>query len=93
MTGLILFEESKKAMKLLKKGYALSVIMNVDDFEKFHQKNYKNMLGFGEDYKNTMHCTILSEIGNMQGHYVVLGRNEIVPGLHGDIFYIDPDDL
>lgn len=89
---LIPFEEQKKLVKAAKKGVAVSVFLNVDDLEPRMQRNYYAMLGFNgnETWKT---CTILSEITNMLGHYVVVGKNnQIVCGLHGDIFYIEDEE-
>jgi len=87
------FEEHEPSMRLLNEGKALSVIMMFDDLEEPRQKkNYMGMLGF-EKESNVMFCTILSEIGNMLGHYVVVGNHgKMVCGLHGDIFYVEVED-
>lgn len=74
------------------KGIAVRVLLDVSDFESHFQKNYLAMLGFTgrEKYK---FCTILSELANMPGHYVVIGKqNQIAAGLHGDIFYIEDEE-
>ena len=88
---LLPFENQKELVKAASKGIAVSVFLNVDDYEPRDQRNYLTMLGFTgkEKWKS---CTILSEIVNMPGHYVVVGRNnQIVCGLHGDIFYIEDE--
>lgn len=89
---LLPFENQEELVEAASKGIAVSVYLNVDDFEAQYQKNYLSMLGFTgrEKYKI---CTILSEIINMPGHYVVIGRdNTMVCGLHGDIFYVEDED-
>ena len=87
------FEDIPEFVEKAKNGIAVQVILNVDDFDAQYQKNYYAMLGFTGREKMKF-CTILSEIANMPGHYVVIGRNnQIVSGLHGDIFYIDFEDL
>jgi ribulose bisphosphate carboxylase small subunit len=89
---LLAFETQQELVDAASKGIAVSEILNVEDFEAQYQKNYLAMLGFNgrEKYKI---CTILSEIHNMPGHYVVIGKNnQIVSGLHGDIFYIEDEE-
>jgi hypothetical protein len=89
---LLAFETQQELVDAASKGIAVQVILNVDDFEPHHQKNYLTSLGFTgkEKYK---FCTILSEIHNMPGHYVVVGKhNQVVCGLHSDIFYIEDEE-
>lgn len=90
--------QSKAHMEAIEQGKPVNVILDVSDFEKNHANNYLHMLGFVDkngrptagDY---MVCTILGEIFNMKGHYVVVGNHgEIVSGLHSDIFYIEKED-
>lgn len=86
------FEDQPDLLDAASKGIAVQVIVNADDYEDHYRKNYYNMLGFSgkEKYK---YCTILSEIANMPGHYVVVGKqNQIVAGLHGDIFYTEIEE-
>lgn len=81
-----------RALNALRKGISVSVICDADDYDKHYRDNYYRMLGFSLKTK-TKSCTILSEIGNMPNHYVVVGAGgRIVDGLHGDIFYIDTED-
>ena len=91
MSDYIPFEESPEAMHLLRSGFSLSVRVMIDrEYEDRHRKNYLKMLGYDKEL-NYMTATILSEIGNMPGHYVVVGnQGSIVTGLHGDIFFVDP---
>lgn len=89
---LIPLGEHIHAMSALRKGLAVSVICNADDFEAHHRDNYYRMLGFSLKTK-VKSCTILSEIANMPHHYVVVGAGgRIVTGLHDDIFYVDEED-
>lgn len=73
-------------------GIAVSVYVNADDFEPQHRNHYYKILGFSGDEKYKV-CTILSEVVNMPGHYVVVGKHgQIVCGLHDDIFYVEDED-
>ena len=90
---LIPFESQPDLVEAVKNGIAVQVILKVDQqYEKSHRDHYHNCLGF-DGSEHWKFCTILSEIKNMPGHYVVVGSgNKIVSGLHGDIFYIDEED-
>jgi len=89
---LIPFEDCEQLVEKAHNGIAVRVLLDVSDFESHHQKNYLTMLGFTGREKLKF-CTILSEIANMPGHYVVIGKqNQIVSGLHGDIFYIEEEE-
>jgi hypothetical protein len=89
---LLPFDDQLELVEAAANGIAVSVFLNVDDYEAQYQKNYFAMLGFnGKEKWKT--CTILSEIKNMPGHYVAVGKNnQIVCGLHGDIFYIEDEE-
>lgn len=90
---LIPFDDVPAMVEKAKNGIAVQVIVNADDYEAHFRDNYYRMLGFTGKEKFKF-CTILSEIANMPGHYVVIGNNsQIVPGLHSDIFYIDYEDI
>lgn len=81
-----------RALNALRKGISVSVICDADDYDKHYRDNYYRMLGFSLKTK-TKSCTILSEIGNMPNHFVVVGAGgRIVDGLHSDIFYVDTED-
>lgn len=87
------FEEFPPMVHKAQNGIAVRVVLDVEDMEPQHQKHYYAMLGFTGKEKWKF-CTILSEIANMPGHYVVVGKNnQIAAGLHGDIFYIDLEDI
>jgi len=93
---LLPFLDQEDLVEAASKGIAVQVLLDVDDFYKHneghHADNYLRMLGFTgkEKYK---FCTILSEIANMPGHYVVIGKqNQIAAGLHGDIFYTEEEE-
>jgi hypothetical protein len=89
---LLPFESQAELVEAANKGVAVSVILNVEDFEPHFQRNYLAMLGFHGKEKHKI-CTILSEIANMPGHYVVVGKNnQIACGLHGDIFYVEEEE-
>jgi hypothetical protein len=90
---LIPFKNCPKLMAKVEQGIAVQVLLDVSDFESHYQKSYLAMLGFTgkERYK---FCTILSEIANMPGHYVVIGKqNQIAAGIHSDIFYLEDVEL
>jgi len=89
---LLPFEEQIELVEAASNGIAVSVFLYVEDYEEQYQRNYLAMLGFNGKEKWKI-CTILSEIKNMPGHYVVVGKNnQIVSGLHGDIFYIEDEE-
>ena len=78
------------------------MMLDVSDFvsanESHHADNYLRMLGFVDTNNkpkatNYMFCTILGELFNMPGHYVVVGNNKVISGLHSDIFYIERDEF
>lgn len=51
------------------------------------------LLGFSPKDRYLKPCVILSEIINMPGHYVVLGKNDkLVSGIHGNVFYVDIEE-
>jgi hypothetical protein len=82
----------ERALSALRKGIAVSVICDADDYDAHYRDNYYRMLGFSVKTK-TKTCTILSEVANMPNHYVVVGAGgRMVCGLHSDIFYIDVED-
>lgn len=98
MSKLISFEESEKAMSLLAAGKALTVEFVFDDNGPYkdYKDYYYDLLGYSQDPQNKAPriATILSEIGNMPEHYVVVGQNgKVISGLHGDLFHIDVDEL
>lgn len=86
--------EHKASVEALSKGIAVSVFVDVSDYEKQYADNYLRLLGYDPDKKWAYtSATLLSEISNMRGHYVVVGAGGVVvPGLHGDIFYVDIED-
>ena len=89
---LLPFKKQIELVEAASNGIAVSVFLYVEDYEEHYQKNYLAMLGFDGDEKWKI-CTILSEIKNMPWHYVVIGKNnQIVCGLHGDIFYIEDEE-
>jgi len=93
---MIPMDDHTNALKAARHGIPFRVILDVEDFYKHgednHADNYLRMLGFKREDKYKF-CTILGELANMQGHYVVVGNNGcIVSGLHGDIFYVDDED-
>lgn len=93
IADLIPLDDSPQALELLSKGIPVSVICYADNYDKHDRDNYYAMLGFSFKTRTKI-CTILSEIGNMRNHYVVVGNGgTIVCGLHSDIFYIDPDSF
>jgi hypothetical protein len=96
--NLVPFESIPELLEAAANGIAVSVILDTDSYEKQYAVNYHTQLGWTQDVK--IHpdvikfCTILSEIKNMPGHYVVAGRHgQIVAGLHGDIFMVDKDEF
>lgn len=98
MSNLIPFEECAEAMDILNSGKSLTTFFVFDDNGPYkdYKDYYYDILGYdqGEDEDELHVATILSEIGNMPGHYVVVGaRGKTVSGLHGDMFYIDLEDL
>lgn len=81
-----------KFVKLASKGVAVRVYLNADAYENHYRNQYYRMLGF-DGTEEVKICTILSEIANMPGHYVVVGKlGKIVDGLHGDIFTVDLEE-
>ena len=97
MSNLIPFEKCDEAVAILNDGKALATFFIFDDNGPYkdYKDYYYDLLGFSQGEKpNELHCaTILSEIGNMPGHYVVAGAHKIANGLHGDMFYVDLDDF
>ena len=91
---LIPFEESEEALAILADGKALAVRFVFDDDGPYkdYKDYYYDILGY-EQGQELYLATILSEIGNMPEHYVVVGNGKIVSGLHGDLFYIDTEEL
>ena len=94
------FEQSEKALAILAEGKALAVEFIFDDTNLAladYKDSYYDQLGYKNDPRMKdipLTATILSEIGNMPGHYVVAaGAGKIICGLHGDFFYVDEDDL
>ena len=98
MKNLIPFEKSEKALAILNDGKALSTYFIFDDngpYKEYKEYYYK-LVGFdqNEDPDELHLATIIAEIGNMPEHYVVVGaKGKIVSGLHGDMFYIDTEEL
>lgn len=89
---LVSLSEHDRALRALRQGIAVSVICDADDYDAHHRDNYYRMLGFSPKSKTKI-CTILSELGNMPNHYVVVGAGgRMVCGLHSDIFYVDTED-
>jgi len=88
MSKLIPFEESEKALALLAEGKAITVefVLDEDGPYKDYVDYYYDILGYKRGEKLYL-ATILSEIGNMPEHYVVVGNGKIVSGLHGDLFH------
>lgn len=96
MPNLIPFEESEKALAILKEGKALTVQFIFDDNGPYkdYKDYYYDILGYEQQGYDFYIATIIAEIGNMPGHYVVVGGNgKTVSGLHGDLFYVDIEDL
>ena len=95
MSNLIPFEECPEAIAILSSGKALTVefVFEDDGPYKDYKDYYFDILGYEEGA--SFYCaTIISEIGNMPGHYVVVGGNgKTVCGLHGDLFHVDLDEL
>lgn len=93
------FNEFPPLVHKAKNGIAVQVLLDVEDFykrgENHHARHYLTLLGFEQEDRDKLKwCTILSEITNMPGHYVVVGKNnQIVCGLHSDIFYVDLEDI
>lgn len=98
MSNLIPFEESPEAMAILNSGKSLTVHFVFDDNGPYkgYKDYYYELLGYKYDERINPAfylATILSEIGNMPGHYVVLGSGKIASGLHGDLFHVDVEEL
>ncbi len=95
MSNLIPFEECPEAIAILSSGKALSVQFVFDDDGPYkgYKDYYFDILGY--DKNQELHiATIIAEIGNMPGHYVVVGnQGKTVCGLHGDLFHVDTEDL
>lgn len=91
---LVPFEESEKALALLAEGKAITVEFVFDDDGPYkdYKEYYYDLLGYSLDAELCL-ATVLSEIGNMPGHYVVVGNGKIACGLHGDLFYVDTEEL
>jgi len=95
MSNLVPFEKCPEAVAILSSGKALSVEFVFDDngFYKGYKKYYYDKLGYSLDATLCL-ATIISEIGNMPGHYVVVGPNgKLISGLHGDLFQVDTEEL
>ncbi len=94
MGKLIPFEESEKALAILESGKAITVEFVFDENGPYkdYVDYYYDILGYKQG-QDLYIATILSEIGNMPGHYVVVGNGKIVCGLHGDLFHVDVDEL
>lgn len=95
---LVPFEECKEAVAILSSGKALTTFFVFDDDGPYkdYKDYYYDILGYDQgEGENELHCaTIIAEIGNMPGHYVVVGgRGKTVCGLHGDLFHVDTEDL
>lgn len=99
MSTLVPFEQNKEAIAILSSGKALAVefVFEEDGPYKGYKKYYFDLLGYSMHPNMTdvlKPATILSEIGNMPGHYVVVGQNnKVITGLHGDLFYVDTEEL
>ena len=97
--NLIPFEQCPEAMDILNSGKALTVHFVFDDNGPYkgYKDYYYDLLGFKFDERINPAfylATILCEIGNMPGHYVVLGGGgKVVSGLHGDLFHVDLEDM
>jgi len=99
MSKLIPFEQSPEAMDLLNRGYALTTFFVFDDDGPYkdYKDYYYDILGYtipkeGDD--ELVIATVLQEIGNMPGHFVVVGaHHKVVTGLHGDMFHVDVEEL
>jgi len=97
MGNLVPFDECEEALAMLESGKAVSVrfVWDGNGPYKDYVDYYYDILGFtqGEGPDELHIATILSEIGNMPGHYVVVGaKGQIVSGLHGDMFYVDMEE-
>lgn len=96
MSNLIPFEDSSEAIAVLSSGKALIVEFVFDDdgpYKKY-KDYYFDLLGYDQKSDAIYSATILSEIGNMPGHYMVVGGNgKVICGLHGDLFHVDLDEL
>ena len=98
MSNLIPFEDSPEAIAILSSGKALTVEFVFDDDGPYkgYKDYYFDLLGYSQDSRNKAPriATVLSEIGNMPGHYVVVGQNgKVISGLHGDLFHVDLDEM
>lgn len=95
--SLVPFEECQEALDILSSGKALSVRFVWDDNGPYkdYKDYYYELLGFSQgEGPDELHCAaIIAEIGNMPGHYVVAGAHKIATGLHGDMFYVDTEEL
>jgi len=95
--SLVPFEQCEEAIAILSSGKALSVqfVFDEDGPYKGYKEYYYDILGYDiNSASNLFIATILSEIGNMPGHYVVVGANgKTITGLHGDLFQVDTEEL
>lgn len=94
--NLIPFEECEQAMDMLNAGKALTTLFVFDDDGPYkdYKDYYYDILGYEQEGHDYYIATVITEIGNMPGHYVVVGGNgKTVSGLHGDLFHIDLDEL
>lgn len=96
---LILFEDCPEAMDILNSGKSLTTffIFDKNGPYKDYEDYYYDILGYTipKEGDNELHiATVLSEIGNMPGHFVVVGaHHKVVTGLHGDMFYVDLEEM
>lgn len=90
--NLIPFESCPDLINAASNGIAVSFILNVDDYELEYQANYYELLEY-KSYEKWKSYTILSDIVNMPGHYLMLGKsNRLVSELHEGMIYIDKKD-
>lgn len=79
--------------------YPINVQVYIDGYDNHEKSNYINMLGLKHNKRNINDIrfrtfTILGEISNMLGHYVVVNADgKIISGLHSDLFYVEKDSL
>lgn len=79
--------------------YPFKVEVYLDGFPDHCKKNYIEMLGLKHKKGNIndityRSVTIMGEITNMRGHYLVVGQNgKVISGLHSDLFWVVTDSF
>jgi len=89
--------EEKQLLEALSKGVAVTAFLlpeNLFGEDSDHTIGYYQMFDIAPDANIFQkRVTILSEIANMGGHYVVVSSmGKIVSGLHIDIFYVEDEE-